>query len=181
MPENDGGDGRKPIPDPTSLTTEQLHREAGFLRQEFAAQREFLESQIKSLDRLVEEKFVCLDQLTEQRFAASEKAIDKAEEAIEKRADATYVSLTELSRNLSNLMPRAEAETRYISLAEAIGELKDRVSKAESIKIGGQEAIQETRTVRAGTQASITTILSVIGGIIAAMGLAIVIILSRGT
>lgn len=80
------------------------------------------------------------DKAVKAAFESAEKAIAKAEVSIEKRADATYVSLTDLQRQLSQLMPRSEAENRYQGLQIGVDELKERIGRLENLKAGGKEA-----------------------------------------
>lgn len=136
---SDPGDLR-PIPDPTSLTTEQLLREIAavkeshaidvrYLREAMAEVRNYFETILSERDKRYQAAFTSSEKATTVAFEAreqavkaamdaSEKAIAKAEASIEKRADTTYVTITSLQDKLSELMPRAEAEGRFTALGD---------------------------------------------------------------
>lgn len=101
------------------------------------ALKEAFDAREKALTAALESK----DKAVAAAFESAEKAIQKAEISIEKRADATYVSLTDLQRQLSQLMPRQEAENRYVTIAGGVDDLKERVGRVESMRAGGKEAI----------------------------------------
>jgi DNA-directed RNA polymerase len=162
----------RPVPDPTLLTTEALHREA--LRLEV-----LIGERIESLDTLIQEKFRSVDQqldlverqrveqksdtkaavdaaLTAQKEAvreqtlASEKAIQKSETSTTKQLEQITVTFT----------------TALHGITTALEDIKERVSKIEAIKIGGNEA----KTGLFALAGFILTVL-LIGGMIAAAGL----------
>lgn len=102
------------------------------------------------------------DKATQAAFDSAEKAIAKAELSIEKRADATYVSLTELQKNLSQLMPRTEAEQRFNSVGTQLSDVRDRVKGIESLKVGTKEAFTNVQMFLG----IVVTILAIAGVII---------------
>jgi hypothetical protein len=72
--------GAPPIPDPTLLTTEALHREIEHLRQ-------FLEAAIDQADRRYEERYQSQMQALNAARESADRSVTKAEEAASKRAD----------------------------------------------------------------------------------------------
>lgn len=89
-------------------------------------------------------------------FESSERAINKAEISIEKRADATYVSLTELTRSLGDLMPRAESDVRIGNLEERLSNLNSRQDRQD----GQSRGISTSAAVLATV---ITIVISLVG------------------
>lgn len=68
--------------------------------------------------------FVASEKAVEAAFKSSQEAITKSEVSMEKRADASYVSLNDLQRQLTALMPRAEAENRIAATTEKINRME---------------------------------------------------------
>lgn len=140
----------KSAPDPTVITTENIDKAVEGLRELIATQLEGLNALLNERDKRYGERFdaqqVAVQAALAEReaavqaaFESSEKAILKAEVSIEKRADATYVSLQELSRSLAQLMPREEALTRVNAVSDAQSALALRIERIEAVKTGGNE------------------------------------------
>jgi len=187
---HDFGNGdKRPIPDPTRLTTKAhekleermrtlVQTEGHHLGQLTDEKFRGVSTRIDAADRRYQERFeaqatamtaaftaseeaikAALDakeKSVEAAFSASEKAIVKAEVSIEKRADATYVSLNELTRSLGNLMPRAEAEARIANIEERVGSLNSRQDRQE----GQSKGISSTTAALATV---VTIIISMVG------------------
>lgn len=94
-------------------------------------------------------------------FEASEKAISVAAIAIEKKADATYVSLGQLQNRLTELLPKGEADQRFIALEASNAELRERVKGLEALKQGGKEAFSNVQMF-AGIVLTLITIAAII-------------------
>lgn len=149
--------------DALRLSAEKLKEETGHLRTDLSHLKDYYDGILSERDhryavseeanqRAIQAAFVAAEKAVDAAldakeksvaaaFESAEKAIAKAETSIEKRADATYVSLTELQRNLGQLMPRQEAENRFAANRALIEELRDRVKGMEAIKQGGREAV----------------------------------------
>lgn len=162
----------RPVPDPTSLTTDALHREVDLLRG-------LIEARMGSEQVRLNEHLAMMErQRTELKndnaaavaaaFSASEHAIATTANTLKESSAATYVSLGQLQSRLNDLMPRSEAETRTQALTLVIADLKDRVVRMESVKQGGKEAFTSLQVFLA-----IIVALIVIGGsVFAAQGVA---------
>lgn len=116
MPEEgENPQGSRPVPDPTFLTTEALHREITGLR-------ELLEAKVKSLADLLAERVERVNErvtlLDNQR--ASEK--QNADQALQ-------VALVSIKEQLAQMM--AANQTAVESLRRETGDLKDRVGRVE--------------------------------------------------
>ena len=75
-------------------------------------------------DRRYEERFKAMDEKTGLALTSSEKAVAKAETATEKRFDAVNEFRGQLKDQAATLMPRAEADSKFISMNKEIEELK---------------------------------------------------------
>jgi hypothetical protein len=129
-------DGSRPVPDPTLLTTEQLHRE-------IAAARERSDLLLAGADRLMAEKFASVDKQFElierQRVelkldtgGAVAAALAAAKESVAKSEAATSEQLKQISQTFA---------TEISGLRESIAEVKERVSESANIKRGGTEKL----------------------------------------
>lgn len=137
-------------PDPTVITTENIDKAVDGLREILEARFSGLDDLLLERDRrygerfdaqqlAVQAAFEAAERAVQAAFESSEKAILKAEVSIEKRADATYVSLQELSRSLAALMPRAEAEARISAITEQQSASASKIERMEASKAGGNE------------------------------------------
>lgn len=106
------------------------------LRTAFQAREDALAAALDSQERAVS-----------AAFRAQQDAISKAETSIEKRADATYVTLTELSKQLAARMSREEADQRFLAFTAITDDLRDRVKGLEAMKAGGREAFSNLQMV----------------------------------
>lgn len=93
--------------------------------------REHFEAILSEMDRRYEQRFDAQEKANTTALTAAEKAVLKAEVA----AEARFASVNEFRGTLSDqtatLMPRVEAEARMQAMADKLGELGDRVNRAE--------------------------------------------------
>lgn len=212
----------RPVPDPTVLTTEALHREVSNLREileeklvvlnalidvhidqikeRIVEQGRHFDSVLTERDTRYEERFAASQLAVAAAFEASEKAvasafearekaiaaafeasekavgaafesadraITKAEISIEKRADATYVALNELQRLLGGLMPRTEAEGRFSSAVDTLGELRKSYDTAFAVLNDRVKGLESIRQGKAETQFDMRAWMMALVGIIA--------------
>jgi hypothetical protein len=163
----DGADSSRPVPDPTTLTTDALHREVKALR-------ELIESELQATSQVTFEKFRSIEtqlslveaQRIEQK-ADTKAAIDAAltaqkeqvreqviasERAIAKSEAATSKQLEQLTTTF---------QTAIGGATDAIADVKERVGRIENVKVGGQEKV----TAVYAFTAFLVTLLLVVGGL----------------
>lgn len=161
--------------DPTALTTEQLDKAIGNLRELMEAKIAGVHDTLTERDQRYEDRFIAsqlavqaaftaAEKAVEAALASAEKAINKAEVSIEKRADATYVAIGEMQRFLANLMPRSEAENRYSNIEKTSAMNATRLDRMEATKVGGNE----TKTAIYAFAGFLLTIVTLVGVLLAA-------------
>jgi ABC-type transporter MlaC component len=144
--------GHTPVPDPTQLTTEQLIREIGALREATTNERH-------ALERLVDEKFRSVDQqldlVERQRVeqksdtkAAVDAALTAQKEAVKEQttASATAIGKSESGMKEQLTQLRENFDTSIRSLQDVLGDLKDRIVKLESFRVGNSENRTDLRS-----------------------------------
>lgn len=87
-------------------------------------------------DRRYEERFKAMDEKTGLALTSSEKAVAKAETATEKRFDAVNEFRGQLKDQAATLMPRAEADSKFLSMTKEIEELKKSANTAQGRSSG---------------------------------------------
>jgi hypothetical protein len=140
------GGGWVPVPDPTTLTTQQLRRE-------LAGTREFLELQINALKELTDMRFTAAAEAVAAALAAAEKAVEKAETASEKRFDGVNEFRKALSDQALNLLTRKEYETAHEALVARVSLTEDRLAKLPGrdeveVKVGAGKAVSDQQEQR---------------------------------
>lgn len=135
--------GSRPTPDPTILTTDQLLREAGHLK-------ELLTEKLIAVDKF-------LNKVEEQRVEQkidTKTAVDAALAAQEKAILKTELATAEALRQL-----KLTFDTALIGVVSSIDDLKNRVGRVEGVKLGGQES-------KAGLYAAIAAAVGIVGLIV---------------
>jgi hypothetical protein len=126
---------------------ERFHDSQESVKTALASADKAVSAAFDAREKALAEATLARDKALEAASLAAEKAIIKSEVAQEKRSDAVYVTLDKLQTALSNVMPRSEAENRYVTMADIISELRrtmtqeltlirDRVKELESTRIG---------------------------------------------
>ena len=151
-----GGADRRPVPDPTALTTEALAREVATLRDVIALQREVLEGRIDAEAHAHKITYDLARELVDTRLAdhkehavarwkssqrevelalsAQQEAVAKQERSTERTLDALQASFrTELAA-IKERQDAAEAKT-----AETIVALTARVDRTEGARFGATQ------------------------------------------
>ncbi len=113
-------------------------------------------------DRRYTDKFTALDEKTTTAQATSKEAITKAETATEKRFDSVNEFRSAMSDQSRLLMPRAEADARFGSVAEKIEEMK-------KIYDGALASLHSTRSEAMGRQQIMTIVISLAASAIGAV------------
>jgi hypothetical protein len=136
-----------PIPDPTVLTTEQLFREIGRLEK-------LLDSRIISVREFIDERFNSVTtqfELIERQRVEQKKdtkdavdaALAAAKEAVKEQTTASDRSITKSETATSEQLKQLTQTftTALSGTADALMDVKDRVSKIETLKQGGKETV----------------------------------------
>lgn len=165
--------GRVPIPDPTTLTTEQLRRELANLRDLFDSRyqsaehanaselvrlREFLESRIDAEARLTAERFTRMDtlfsegdkrnqQLATANALALAAALQAAKEAVgeQNRSNGLAISKSEASFIEALKQQQTLFQTEMKGANDKIALIISRLDKGEGTVSGGREAHTDAR------------------------------------
>jgi hypothetical protein len=148
---------------------ERFHDSQESVKTALAAADKAVSAAFDSQSKALSEATLARDKALEAAAVAAEKAIIKSEVAQEKRADAVYVTLDKLQTALNNVMPRSEAENRYITIADIIselrrtttlemGSLRDRVKELESTRIGPSQVNDKIDAMTKAFEARIITL-----------------------
>jgi len=166
MPEDRGS--RFPVPDPTSLTTEQLDRT-------ISALKEVLETRLGGMEEVTDEKFISVN----ERFALVERQRVEQKEDTKAAVDAAFSAAKEAVREQTNASERAIAksetatkeqlnqltntfDTAIRGVTGSLDDIKERVGKIESIRQGASERKEEGRATISSTTAVVGAIVGVL-------------------
>lgn len=135
-----------PRPDPTRLTSEQLHRE-------IAALKSLLDERLKGMDVLVDEKFASIEkqftlierQRVEQKIdgeRAIAAALQAAKEAVQEQTTASEKAINKSeSATIKSIDALGEKfDTAFEGQRRDIDAMGQRVTSLEASKVGGKEA-----------------------------------------
>jgi hypothetical protein len=138
--------GSRPVPDPTVLTTEALHREIAALR-ELVFERIARESEVNDEKFTSVEKTLALveTQRVEQKQdtkAAVDAALTAQKEAVKEQTTASEraIAKSETSTTKSIDQLGEKFDTAFEGQRRDVDDLKARVGKIESVKQGGRDA-----------------------------------------
>lgn len=139
------GDSR-PIPDPTVLTTEQLHREIAAAKEAISIEMDGLRGVIDARFDKVDLRFGLLDgQRIEQKVdtnAAVDAALVAQKEAVKEQTAASDRAIAKSEAATSKQLEQLGTTftTAIAGVTTTLADLKERVSRIESVKVGGREA-----------------------------------------
>jgi hypothetical protein len=163
----------RPIPDPTVLTTEQLHREIGSVR-------EVLFGEVRHSAELTQEKFDAVDRRftdLEARTAeqkrdtkdAVDAALQAAKEAVGQQTEASERSIAKSEAATTKQIDSVTAllSTSNAATGATIDDLKSRMDRMESAKLGGSEVRTDQRALTASFIGVGLFVLTVAGFVIA--------------
>lgn len=132
--QDERGTGWRPNPDPTQLTTDQLHREIRILK-------DLLDERMQSMDALMDEKFEGVTQkftlIEAQRIEQKGDAKEALAAALQAAKEAVQDQTTAARKDIDALSDRFDIAMKGQS--EQIGSLTGRVTVMEAIKLGTQE------------------------------------------
>ncbi len=175
----------KPTPDPTVLTTEQLQREVSTINRELELRKasslremlsleELVKTLINGLDHVMSEKFVSIAttfELIEKQRVEQKKdtkdAVDAAltaqKEAVKEQTTAfglaTAKSEAAMTEQLKQLNATFTAAIKGVT--DLLNDTKDRISKMEAMRLGGEGAVNNRR-------ADTAIMIASVGGLVAA-------------
>jgi hypothetical protein len=159
------GTGWTPIPDPTALTTQQLLRELGALRELIGARLDgmdraatvlsetvnrtptVIQTEISHVRELVDERFTSIALQFRERDTRTEQAAKAGKEAL----DAALLAAKELvtQQNEANRGEAAKTEQNFTKQIDAqaarIDELKERIDRGEGSASGSAQTRTEGR------------------------------------
>ncbi|GAC1406942.1 MAG: hypothetical protein NVSMB52_20400 [Chloroflexota bacterium] len=152
------GKNRTPIPDPTSLTTEQLNRMESTIRNlinvEILHQKELFNEELKRLEL----QFKMLEDRTAEQKQDTKSALDAAL-AAQKEAVASQTASSEkaITKSETASLERIKGVEALLSTStkaydDKIGDVKDRVIAIEAVKLGSTEAGTTARTLVADSR-----------------------------
>ena len=103
--------------------------------------KELMDRRFEDQDKAVQAALVSQEKAVAAALTAAKEAVDKANTAGEKRFDAVNEFRGQLADQTATLIPRVEAEQRFISLAEKLSDITDRINKSEGAKSGSDITI----------------------------------------
>jgi hypothetical protein len=148
-----------PIPDPTILTTEQLHRE-------IAALREFVLGEIKHVKQINDERFRAVEAQFVQHLERTKEQKTDTQQAVQ----SALTSAKELvaQRNDASERAIAKSEQATVKQIDALAVLLEKSSEAKDEKIGDLKARLDRLEGKAqGTQMSYGMVFAVVGALAA--------------
>jgi hypothetical protein len=131
---SDEGSDSRPIPDPTTLTTEAVN-----------AARQHTDREIRHLRELVDNQFALIErQRVEQKQdtkAAVDAALAAAKEAVKEQTAASQLSTNKSETSFTEQLKQQNVtfSTANAGLMREIGDVKERVGKVENLRQGGQD------------------------------------------
>ena len=160
------GTGWRPVPDPTELTTRQLHREIGILQ-------EIIETRLGSIDELMDEKFKGVEStfalIERQRVESKDDSTKALEAALVAQKDAVKKTEDQTGKQIDSFVNRFG--TVLDDVRSEIAVVNGRITVIEAIKIGGNEVRTESRL-------TVGVVIAAVSVIVAVMGICVAIILA---
>jgi hypothetical protein len=143
-----------PVPDPTVLTTEALQREV-------VAIKELLGVRFDAARDLTSERFLRVD----DSLSAQKELITLVVTAQKEAVDKTEASVAGQVRALTE-----QFKLGTTNLAAQLSDLKDRVVRAEAVRLGVTQQREETRAVSSGVVAAVVAAFVVAAAMVAIVG-----------
>jgi flagellar basal body rod protein FlgB len=164
---DDGDRNRRPVPDPTVLTTEQLHRE-------IAALREFVLGEIRHVGAINDERFRAVEAQFEAHMARTKEQKTDTQQAVQ----SALTSAKELvaQRNDASERAIAKAEEGFAKQIDALTVLLDKSSEAKDERIEDLKArIGRIEGRSEGTQMSMGVIVAAVGSLAALVSIVVIV------
>lgn len=140
----------RPDPDPSRLTLDALRREIKMVRellfQKIGSEAELAEERDKRIQALMHQEESRRRELKADTSKAVDDAMAVQKETLEKMGAALESRIVGL---------RANVDTEVRSIRSTQGDLKDRLTALESVRLGERRQVTEQRQISAGTVAAI--------------------------
>jgi hypothetical protein len=143
------------------------------LNERYATQTKALDAAFLAQQAAVATSFDAQRDAIAAALLAAKEAVEKANVAAEKRFDAMNESLSQVNSSTRDLLPRAEAEVRFVATDSRLTEIKSTIDKGFTGVDVRHAGVVESRDVRADSRGNIAIIVSVIA---AAAALLLVIV-----
>jgi flagellar basal body rod protein FlgB len=156
-----------PRPDPTILTTEQLHRE-------IAALREFVLGEVRHVSQINDERFRAVEAQFEQHLERTREQKTDTQQAVQ----SALTSAKELvaQRNDASERAIAKSEQATVKQVDGLAVLLEKSSEAKDEKIDDLKARLDRLEGRAqGTQMSFGMVFAIVGALAAAIGTVVIL------
>jgi chromosome segregation ATPase len=161
--------GTTPVPDPTELTSRAVDALRNELTDLIAAKMGIIEERVKALDRLTDERLKAMDASRIELKADSTVGLTTALAAAEKAVGKTETNFTEQLKGQGQT-----TRTELSALTVQLQDQKDRLTRIEAGKTGGQEVMQAKSQNLAGVYAAVGALVGVSG-----IATAIIVAVSR--
>lgn len=184
-----------PVPDPSTLTTEAMHREIASLKEllttQIAAIRVDLKHDFEQVQVIIrgiyDEKFIGIttqlrerdarvEQSARTADAALQAALQAAKEAVGKQTEFFTTTISELKQAVTKQLDSLKVliDTVSASLDAKINEVKDRVGIIEGTDRGQRGAIHD----RQSATFNVANVIGMIGGIIGAVAIIVTLFIT---
>jgi hypothetical protein len=115
---------------------------------EFTTQHEFFTTKVNDLRELMEQRFLMSKEAVTDSIQNAKEAVTKAEDATERRFASVNEFRSTLSDQAAQLMPRAEAQTRFETLQTNVARIE--LDLRGSVSNAGGRSVTSTQFVTAG-------------------------------
>jgi len=163
-PGNESQYGSRPIPDPTTLTTQQLNVAIDNLRS-------LLSTRIDADQRLNDERHKASEQQRLEQKEDTKIAVDAAlqaqKEAVREQTSASdrAIAKSEAATTKQQDQQAATTRTEIAGVNSAIGDLKERVGAIESVKQGARENTAGIYAAIGGVGAILLIVVMLVNGV----------------
>jgi len=186
------GGGWVPVPDPTTLTTEQLRRELNGLREILEARLDSMDHENELMRQLIDERRdeiaqrfaerdIRFNERDESRQSALRLALDSARELVNQRDEATTKASEKFEQSVRLQITQLEqlSSANRDVLDGRINDLKERIDRGEGSTAGVAQQRGELRLDRGvGINSAVAIIMSV-SVIISIISVILVVVLHK--
>lgn len=156
-------DDRKPVPDPTALTTEALHREIAILHDRLLVKIAHLSEVMKIQFDGVDKGFLGMADRTQEQKLDTKAALDAA---LQSAKDAVALQTVASDRAIakSEAATTKQIDALAVALQKAVDALEGRITDAKEntnkleIRVGQQEQVKTTQTDTSARQLAVLAV-----------------------